>query len=59
MSSIKIKKENGIKCLKCSDKIPSNTHKKLTPCKCGAIWVDGCEYYIRIGGKKEDYKIQK
>ena len=55
MNSIKTKKENGIKCLKCGDKIPSNTHKKLTPCKCGAIWVDGCEDYVRIGVKEEYY----
>lgn len=54
------KKETYIKCIKCGDEIYWNTHKNLTPCNCGAISVDGCEDYIRIAGKKEDYEeIQK
>ncbi|OHA93863.1 MAG: hypothetical protein A3E32_02660 [Candidatus Zambryskibacteria bacterium RIFCSPHIGHO2_12_FULL_38_37] len=55
MNSVKTKKETYIKCLRCSDEILSNTHKNLTHCKCKAIWVDGCEDYMRIGGKEEDY----
>lgn len=54
------KKELYIKCVKCGDEIFWNTHKKLTHCKCGAIWVDSCEGYIRLGGKTEDrIEIQK
>lgn len=53
-------KEVYIKCLKCNDEIYWNTHKKLTPCTCGAISVDGCEDYVRVTGNKEDYEeIQK
>ena len=48
------KKEIYIKCKKCADEIYWNTHKKMTPCKCGAIEVDGCEDYIRVTGKKGD-----
>jgi methylthioribose-1-phosphate isomerase len=54
------KKETYIKCVKCNDEIFCNTHKVLTHCNCGAIWVDGCEDYIRVGGNKEDHiEIQK
>lgn len=45
------------KCTHCGDEIFWNTHKQLTRCKCGKIYVDGCEGYIRVGGNKEDYKI--
>jgi hypothetical protein len=55
-----IKKENYIKCKKCSTEIYWNTHKRMTYCKCGAVAVDGCEDYIRLIGNKEDYEqIQK
>jgi Zn finger protein HypA/HybF involved in hydrogenase expression len=50
------KKEIYIKCKKCGDEIYWNTHKKMTPCKCGAIEVDGCEDYLRVTGNKEDYE---
>jgi len=54
------KKETYIKCTKCGDEIFWNTHKQLTYCKCKAIYVDGCEDYIRVGGNKEDHiEIQK
>lgn len=53
-------KELYIKCVKCGDEIFWNTHKRLTRCKCEAIYVDGCEGYIWIGGNKEDHiEIQK
>ena len=55
--STTIKKETYIKCKKCGTEIPTNTHKKMTPCECGAISVDGCEGYIRISGSKDDYEI--
>ncbi|MDR3643297.1 MAG: hypothetical protein P4L74_06770 [Candidatus Doudnabacteria bacterium] len=50
----KTKELTYYKCTHCGDEIFWNTHKKLTYCKCKKIWVDGCEYYIRIGGNKED-----
>ncbi len=53
----KNKKAIYIKCTHCGDKIFGDTNKRLTPCKCGRISVDGCEDYIRINGDKKDYKI--
>ena len=53
----KTKKEIHYRCKKCGDEIYWNTHKKFTYCKCKKIWVDGCEDYIRIGGKEEDRKV--
>lgn len=53
------KKETYVKCAKCDDEIFYNIHKVLTHCKCGAILVDGCEDYIRIGGNKEDMEQSK
>ena len=49
-------KETYIKCKKCGDEVYWNTHKKMTPCKCGAIEVDGCEDYVRVIGNKGDYE---
>ncbi len=51
------KKDIYYKCAHCGDEIFWNTHKKFIECKCKAIYVDGCEYYVRVGGKKEDYKV--
>lgn len=52
--------ETYIKCKKCGTEIYWNTQKKMTPCKCGAIEVDGTEGYVRVIGNKEDYEeIQK
>ena len=48
----KAKGETYYKCTHCGDEIFWNTHKKLTYCKCKKIWVDGCEYYVRIGGNE-------
>ncbi len=54
------KKEIYIKCKKCGTEIYWNTKRNMTPCKCVAIYVDGCEDYIQIGGKREDHvEIQK
>jgi hypothetical protein len=53
------KKEAYYKCNHCGDEIFWNTQKKLTFCKCKKIAIDGCEYYVRIIGNKEDYKIIK
>ena len=51
------KKNTYIKCRKCSMEIHQDTHKKMTPCKCGAIRVDGCEDYARVLGNNEDYAV--
>ena len=53
----KTKEETYYKCTHCGDEIFWNTHKKLTHCNCKRISVDGCEDYIRIGGKEEDRKV--
>jgi hypothetical protein len=58
-NEIKTKKETYFQCKKCADEIYWNTQKKLTYCKCGAIAIDGCEYYIRIIGDKKDYESIK
>jgi hypothetical protein len=52
----KPKYEIYFECLKCGDRLPRDTNKKMTPCKCGAIEIDGCEFYTRIIGSKEDWK---
>ncbi len=60
MNPVANQKEIYIKCKKCNTEIYFNTHKKVSPCKCGTIEVDGCENYIRVIGSKEDYEeIQK
>lgn len=51
-----VKKETYIVCKRCDAEIYFNTHKNMTPCRCGAIKVDGCEDYIRVIGKNEDYE---
>lgn len=52
----KTKKERYYKCLHCGDEIYWNTNKRLTQCKCGKIYVDGCEFYVRVGGDEKDWK---
>ena len=51
------KKESYWRCKKCGDEIFWNTHKKFVECKCKAIYVDGCEDYVRVGGNKRDYEV--
>ncbi|MFH1284148.1 MAG: GIY-YIG nuclease family protein [Candidatus Peregrinibacteria bacterium] len=41
----KIKNEVHWRCKKCGDEIYWNTYKSMTYCKCGALGVDGCEFY--------------
>lgn len=55
----KIKKQVYYKCTHCGDDIFWNTQKSLIYCKCKKIFIDGCEYYVRVGGNKEDYKVIK
>ena len=55
-----IKNVTHIKCKKCSTEIYQNTHKSMTPCKCGAISVDGSKELVRVIGQPKDYEeIQK
>jgi len=44
-------------CLKCGDKLASDTNKKMIHCKCKVIAVDGCEFYVRIIGNEKDWKM--
>lgn len=55
MRTISKEIQNFIQCLKCGVKIPANTNKRMTPCGCGAISVDGCEHYVRVLGSESDY----
>ena len=55
----KNKKETYYKCTHCGDEIFWNTNKRLVSCRCGKIYVDGCEFYVRIGGDEKDYKVIK
>ncbi len=57
MSTKTDKKEIHFKCKKCGDEIYWNTHKKMVMCKCGALGVDGCEYYVRTIGNEADREI--
>lgn len=38
----------------CGDEIYWNTHKSMTYCKCKALGVDGCEFYVRLIGNEAD-----
>ena len=49
----KTKKEIHLRCKKCGDEIYWNTHKKMIMCKCGALGVDGCEFYLRLIGDEK------
>ncbi len=53
------RKETYYKCTHCGDELYWNTDKRFVPCKCGKIYVDGCEEYVRVGGNKKDWKVIK
>ena len=55
----KTKKETYWRCKKCGDEIYWNTNKQMIYCKCGALGVDGCEFYVRLIGNKTDRKEVK
>ena len=55
----KTKEEAYYKCTHCGDEIFWNTHKKMIMCKCGALGVDGCEFYVRLIGDEKDRKVIK
>ena len=45
---------------KCGAEVLAITKGNLTPCKCGAISVDGSKELVRVLGNPEDYEeIQK
>ncbi|MDP2966865.1 MAG: hypothetical protein Q8N87_00365 [bacterium] len=50
------KKETYYRCKKCGDEIYWNTRKQMTFCKCGALGVDGCEFYVRLIGDEADHE---
>jgi DNA-directed RNA polymerase subunit RPC12/RpoP len=55
-SDTKIKKALYYKCAKCGDEIFWNTQKRMIYCQCGALGIDGCEYYVRLIGDEKDHK---
>ncbi len=52
-----IKKVTYIKCKKCGTEIFQNAHKKMTPCQCGVVEVDGCDEYTKVIGNDKDCKF--
>ncbi len=58
-TEIKSKGEIHYKCRKCGDEIYWNTSKKMVHCKCGALKVDGCEFYVRVIGDEADLEEVK
>ena len=53
--ALKTTQETFIKCKKCGTEICFDTRKKMVPCACGAIFVDGSEDYVRVGGDEKAY----
>ncbi|MCX6789571.1 MAG: hypothetical protein NTZ42_03110 [Candidatus Gribaldobacteria bacterium] len=52
----KTKKDTYFKCPQCGNEIFWNTRKQMVFCQCGALGVDGCEYYVRLVGDGKDRK---
>ena len=50
----KTRGETYYKCTHCGDEIYWNTHKSMTYCKCRALGVDGCEFYVSLIGNEAD-----
>ena len=48
--------KNQAKCRKCKDVIESKHRHDFVSCKCGSIFVDGGNDYIRRGGNPEDFE---
>lgn len=46
-----------VKCLKCNDIITSNHRRDFRECSCKSVAVDGGDYFFRIIGNQEDWKI--
>lgn len=48
-----------VECQKCGSRINVDTNSDLIWCACGAVGVDGNEYYSRILGEAEDWKVYR
>ena len=46
-----------VECLKCGDIIQSNYQHDFKYCKCRAVFVDGGNDYLRIGGNFDDWRV--
>ena len=46
-----------VECLKCGDIIRSYYTHDFKYCKCKAVFVDGGDTYLRIGGEFSDYRV--
>lgn len=46
--------ENSATCAKCGENIVSKTRHDFVECKCGSIFVDGGQDYLRRGGQMGD-----
>ncbi len=53
----KIELISYVKCKKCDVRISLDTNKRVLPCACKTISVDGNGKYFRILGNKNDYEI--
>jgi len=49
-----VKQIKYFQCKKCNTKILPDTNKKMISCKCGAMAIDGCEFYTRIIGNTKN-----
>lgn len=47
--------QNAAMCMKCEDLIVSKHRHDFVSCKCGAIFVDGGQEYLRRGGELEQF----
>ena len=52
-----VKLEDAVYCKKCGSYIRMDTGYDYIPCACGAIAVDGGEFYCRIIGQHNDWEI--
>lgn len=41
----------AIKCLECNTIIESKHRHDMVWCKCGGLFIDGGEDYVRVGGR--------
>lgn len=48
---------NAARCNKCGDIIQSTHRHDFVECKCGSIFVDGGNEYLRAGGAEEDIEF--
>lgn len=52
-----MKKTSWVRCNKCGSYISMDTRYEYIKCACGAVAVDGGEYYTRIIGNSENWNI--